>query len=282
MLASHPVSSPKAPPQQSPSMVPMPQPQRISGRDNPEFRRFAAVRSRKDRDLILVEGPKLLEEAIGSGLPVRVVALGDRAAHPSGGLRAARVVHFSAPLMKALADVETHQGVLALVERPRPSRAWLDQARAFILILDGVQDPGNVGTLFRTAEAAGVSGVLLTRGCADPLSPKALRASAGSAFRLAHVPDLMIESLFECLPTGVKIVGAAARAGADSAFDTPLTLPLALALGSEGSGLSPQLEAAASRHVRIPAARPIESLNVAVAGAVLMFEVARRAGTLQS
>jgi TrmH family RNA methyltransferase len=184
--------------------------------------------------------------------------------------------------MKSLSDVETHQGSIALVDRPRFADDWLSQKDAFILILDGLQDPGNVGTLFRTAEAAGVSGVLLTRGCADPLSPKALRASAGSAFRLPHVLDLSVDALLERLPRGLTLAAAVVGPGSVSVFDAPLGLPLALALGSEGSGLDPRVEAASTHRVVVPNARKVESLNVAAAGAIVMFEIARRAGLLRS
>lgn len=255
---------------------------RISGRDNPEFRRFLAVRARKDRERILIEGPKLLQEAVRSKLAVRAVAVEESAA----GLALAPGIpclRFAASLMKGLSDVETHQGVIALVDRPRFDGGWLRGKDAFILVLDGLQDPGNVGTLFRTAEAAGVRGVMLTRGCADPLSPKALRASAGSAFRLPHLVDLSAHDVPGRLPGGTALVAAVAGPGALSVFDDALpSLPLALALGSEGSGLDPGLERAASHRVRIPGARAVESLNVAAAGAIVMFEIARRAGILRS
>ena len=258
----------------------IPLPKRISGRDNPEFKRFLAVRARKNRDLILVEGPKLLDEALRSNLLVRAVASDESTIH-AAHLKAPSFL-FSAALMKSLSEVETHQGVIALVDRPRFTRDFLNAKDAFVLVLDGLQDPGNVGTLFRTAEAAGVSGVLLTRGCADPLSPKALRASAGSAFRLPHLLDLSIDELLKALPARIRLVATVA-ANAPSLFgDTLLSLPLALALGSEGSGLDPRIEKAAAHRVRIPGARKVESLNVAVAGAIAMFDIARRAGILRN
>lgn len=254
---------------------------RISARDNPEFKRFLAVRARKNRDLILVEGPKLLAEAIRSRLVVKAIAV-DESAEGSPAAAVVPTLRFAGPLMKSLSEVETHQGIVALVERPRFGREWIEKKDAFILILDGLQDPGNVGTLLRTAEAAGVSGVLLTRGCADPLSPKALRASAGSAFRMPHVLDLSPDDLLSLLPRNVRIVAAVAGPGAASAFgDSSLAPPIALALGSEGSGLTPQIERAASVRMRVPIARHVESLNVGAAGAVLMFEIARRAGRLK-
>jgi len=262
-------------------------PKRISGRDNPEFKRFVAVKARKNRDLILVEGPKLLGEAIRSKLPVEVMACDDSVVSISEAFLAEaparRLVQFSGPLMKSLSDVETHQGWIALVERPRFKDEWLKRKDAFILVLDRLQDPGNVGTLFRTAEAAGVSGVLLTRGCADPFSPKALRASAGSAFRLPHLSDLSVSDLLERLPNEAPLLAAVAGEGAVSLFsELRLSLPLALALGSEGSGLDPGIEAAATQRLRVPSAAPVESLNVAAAGAVLMFEIARQASILRA
>jgi TrmH family RNA methyltransferase len=259
----------------------IPPPKRISGRDNPEFKRFLAVHARKNRDLILVDGPKLLEEAIRSGLSVEAVALSESRA---GDIRVPRIPYyqFSAPLMKSLSGVETSQGVVALIARPCLTTDWLQHPNAFVLVLDGLQDPGNVGTLFRTAEAAGVSGILLTRGCADPLSPKALRSSAGSAFRLPHVQNLSTDELLALIPTRTRLVAAVSGPGALSVFDAPLSLPLALAVGSEGSGLDPRIEAAARHRIRVPGARKVESLNVAAAGAIVMFEIARRAATLRA
>jgi RNA methyltransferase, TrmH family len=265
--------------------LPHPIPKRISGRDNPEFKLFLSVRARKNRELILVEGPKLLGEAVRSKMNLDVVAFDDRVVSVSEGVLkdcTPRLwVQFAAPLMKSLADVLTHQGVLALVERPRFEPDWLTKPDPFLLLLDGLQDPGNVGTLLRTAEAAGVSGVLLTRGCADPFSPKALRASAGSAFRVPHILDLSPRDALSLMPRGLRLAAAVAGADAASVFgEAPLVTPLALALGSEGQGLSPEIETAASLRVRVPAAARVESLNVAAAGAVLMFEIARRSGRL--
>ncbi|MEO8362083.1 MAG: RNA methyltransferase [Vicinamibacteria bacterium] len=254
---------------------------RISARDNPEFKRFLAVKSRKNRDLILVEGPKLLAEAIRSGASIDVVALREGSdVLPTTLPRDAPLVEFSSALIEALSDVETSQGILALVRRPTVDPAWLEDPKAFVLILDAVQDPGNVGTLFRTAEATGVTGILMTQGCADPLSSKALRASAGSAFRVPHLTGVSADELLALLPHGLPLVTTTVEPGAPSLFNTPLEFPLALALGSEGSGLDPRLDAQATQRIRVPQARPVESLNVASAGAVLLFDIARRAGIL--
>jgi RNA methyltransferase, TrmH family len=254
---------------------------RISARDNSDFKRFMAVKARKERGFILVEGPKLIEEAIRSGLRIESVATLEPRA-PDGLDAGIPLIQFAAPLMSAIADVETNQGVIALARRPDSDAAWLEQPCAFTLILDGVQDPGNVGTLFRTAEAAGVDGVLLARGCADPLSSKALRASAGSAFRMPHLIDLAASDVLEKVGSNTPIIATSVQRGAPSLFDAKFMLPLALALGSEGRGLGTEIEVAASIRVRIPQAKPVESLNVATAGAIALFEIARREGRLRN
>ena len=256
---------------------------RISGRDNPEFKRFLAVKARKNRDLILVDGPKMLGEAIRSGMLVEAVALDEASMNAHRALvEGPPLVIFTPPLIKALSDVETPQGILALVRRPRFDETWVLDQNAFVLVLDGLQDPGNVGTLFRTAEATGVTGILMTMGCADPFSPKALRSSAGSVFRVPHIAGLSIDDVLRLLPKSVALLTTSVAPSSPSLFDAELRLPLALALGSEGSGLDRRIEGAATQRVRIPQARPVESLNVAAAGAVALFEIARRAGILQS
>ena len=224
----------------------------------------------------------MLEEARASKLRIEIIAFDESA--PSAGRagfgRAETLLHVTKALMRELSDVETAQGVVALAVRPTFDPAWLANPKAFILILDRVQDPGNVGTLIRSAEAAGASGVLLTRGCADPLAPKALRASAGSAFRLPHVSGLSAFEALAFLPRGTLVLAARTTPATTSIFGVELSFPLALALGSEGSGLGAEFAAAGTVAVRIPHARKVESLNVAAAGSVAMFEIARRAGQL--
>ena len=187
----------------------------------------------------------------------------------------------SIPFFMLAANLMNVAGITdKLIDLSRALVGWLPGGLGHVSVLVSMLFAGISGS--STAEAAGVSGVLLTRGCADPLSPKALRASAGSAFRLPHVLDLAVDDLFERWPRGLTLAAAVAGPGSPSVFDAPLGLPLVLALGSEGSGLDPRIEAAANRRIRIPSARSVESLNVAAAGAIVMFEIARRAGILRS
>ena len=257
---------------------------RVTSRENADYRRFASIARRKEDGLLLLEGPKLLKEAIASGVSIEAIATSGEQPVDVRGIALPRDVRrfvFPPPLLRALSDVETPQGIVAIAERPRPPRDWLTRKDAFVLLLDRVQDPGNVGTLMRTAEAAGVNGVVLTAGCADPFAPKALRASAGSAFRLPQITDLSAADAVEILPGSCRLLATVADPEAPSLFDALLMRPIAIALGSEGRGLDPAILARAAGKVRIPQARPVESLNVAAAGAIALFEVARRAGILE-
>jgi RNA methyltransferase, TrmH family len=145
-----------------------------------------------------------------------------------------------------------------------------------LLVAVGIQNPGNLGSLLRTAEAAGATGAWLTEGCADPYSWKSLRGSMGSAFRLPLRRRVETASLAETLRArGLRTLAAGATAA--RRYDAvDLRGPLALLLGSEGAGLPDELAAAAELRVSIPLARPVESLNVGVAAGILLFEAARQ------
>jgi len=145
-----------------------------------------------------------------------------------------------------------------------------------VLVAAGIQDPGNLGALLRTAEAAGATGAYLTDGAADPFSWKALRGSMGSAFRLPHRRRLATaDALSRLEARGVTVVAADPEGG--QRYDhADLRRPVAILLGPEGAGLAPTTRARASAAVAIPMARGVESLNVAVAAGVLLFEAARQ------
>jgi TrmH family RNA methyltransferase len=173
-----------------------------------------------------------------------------------------------------LADTEHPQGVIAVIEPP----AWTLEALAprageVVVVLDGVQDPGNVGAIARTALGLGASGLIALKGTAELTNPKVLRGSMGALFRLPAVST-----------TDEACLAWAARVGAalwvtDSAGERPggqrLTAAVALVLGNEGSGIRPELERVATRRLAIPLAAGVESLNVAVAAGILLYEVLR-------
>jgi len=206
--------------------------------------------------LVAVEGRHLLEEALKSPALVEV------ALAPSfweGYTGDARRIQVSDALLAQVASTETSPGVIALV-RLAPLRRMGDLA----VVLDGIQDPGNAGTILRSAEAFGACGAVFPPGTVSPYNSKAMRASAGSIFRLAIAPTL---------PAGFHLYAADAHEGV-APRDVEWKRPCAIAVGSEARGLSPEIRERATL-VRIPTAR-VESLNAAVSAAILLYESSRK------
>jgi RNA methyltransferase, TrmH family len=247
----------------------------VKSRSNPLVARLRALKARADADLALVEGPKLLAEAVAAGIEIVEVAAAPDASVPPVPVPVRRV---AADVLASLSEMETSQGVLAIARRPPFDEEALYRGVPLVLVAAGVQNPGNLGGLLRTAEAAGASGAYLADGCADPFSWKALRGSMGSAFRLPHVRRLPLdEALRRLAARGVTIAAAAASGTACDTAD--LRGPLAFVLGPEGAGLPADVIARAGLRVAVPMRAPVESLNVGVAAGVLLFEAARQRRT---
>lgn len=225
----------------------------------------------------LLEGPTLLEEALSAGLEVEAAAATPRFARTERGRSlgralGARLRLLDERVLASLSELETSQGVLALARRPAFREDDLFRGNPLLVIAAGIQNPGNLGGLLRTAEAAGASGAYLTEGTVDPLSWKALRGSMGSALRLPHVGGLTIDAALQRLRArGVRAIATATEGRPYDSID--LTGPVALLLGREGTGLPPALREGA---VAVPLRRPVESLNVGVAAGVILFEAARQ------
>jgi TrmH family RNA methyltransferase len=245
------------------------------------LRRLSRRRSaRTDESAFVVDGPTLLAEALAAGVVIdEVVAepgcpeglLADAAA-------AGATVH-RAPegaLARAV-DTVTPHGVAAVARMPAPP---VDEAIAaaggLALVLVGVADPGNAGTLLRSAEASGAGAVVFCDGAVDPYGPKCVRSSAGSVLRLAVVRDgTSAAALDACAAHGLRTVATVVRGGAP--YDaTDLRRPVALVLGNEAHGLPAGVAAQVDETVTIPMAGRAESLNVAMAGTVLCFEALRQ------
>jgi TrmH family RNA methyltransferase len=232
-------------------------------------------KGRLDAGLFLAEGPRVVAELLESDIPVRlVVYAGDEVGSAASRELAERasaegIVTRQAPadVIATLSDTVTPQGLLAVARIPRPGWHEIDLIR--IVVLDAVQDPGNLGTVVRTAEAMTVGAVVCLDGTVDPWSPKAVRASAGSSF---HIP-IVCASWEEVRPRfdaeGVEL-WVADVAGEPYRRGDPTPPRVALVLGNEGRGVSPGLDEAARRRVSLELAGRVESLNVGVAGAVLM------------
>ena len=249
------------------------------GKHNPRLAeiRKAVQRGTLTRDgLLPVEGPKLIRDACAGG--VSVVALLLREGAASDGLPKATLTYTLEPgAFKGIQSTEHSQGVIALV-RPR---SWtLDEvvarSPAPLVVLAGVQDPGNVGTLLRVAESFGAAGCLALAGTAAIHNAKVVRASAGSVFRLPCVWDLDLTMVRETLAKRkIPLIGTSPHA-IQPITTRDWTLPAAVLIGNEGAGLSPEQEAACTELLRIPHEPAIESLNSAVAAAVVLYEAYRR------
>jgi TrmH family RNA methyltransferase len=266
----------------------MPARDTLRSRANPLYRRLRALKERAgERELCLIEGPRLVLEALAAGLTVVEAAASPRAeATPPGPAALAElrqhgvpVRRMAAELVASLSEAETSQGLLALARRPSfREEEVFRRTPPLLLVAEGVQNPGNLGGLLRTAEAAGASGAVLSAGCADPLSWKALRGAMGSAFRLPHVRGGPIEEVLDGLDArGIPVLATSAD-GERRYDEADLRGPVALVVGGEGGGLSAPVRARAAARLRIPLEEPVESLNVGVAAALVLFEAARQRG----
>lgn len=243
-------------------------------------RRLHRRKTREREGLVLVEGVRAAEEALSQGARPRFVLLTDEArasASPAlaeGLSRVPDVTVVTEEEIRSVSATETPQGLIVVAEEPRPDPAglWADE-EARIVLLDGIQDPGNVGTLVRVSAAFGCTAVVALDGTADVWSPKALRASAGTAFRIPvlHRAWGDVAPLLEGWSGRLLRADAGGRA-VDRSVSAP---PWALALGGEGGGCRPEIEARADRTVAIPMPGGVESLNVGVAGALLLYELTR-------
>ncbi len=248
----------------------------ITSRANPliaRIRRLERDRAfRRQSGLALGEGVKLWEEALRWGAGVETVLFTpDR--QPERIPEGVRAVRVPEALMEALSPVKTPQGLLFLVRRPDPAPPERLTGRCYLL-LDGVQDPGNVGTIWRTADAFGADGLLLTGASADPWHWKTVRASMGAAFRLPvwEVETAALGGLFE--RSGLPLYGTALREDTVDvrAFSGAAAV---VALGSEGRGLSGEVLALCRQTWKIPMTPRCESLNVGAAAAVVLWELWR-------
>ena len=253
-----------------------------------QLRRLSRRRSARLTDgQFLVEGATLLAVALDAGAEVSLVIrdggvpLSDELAELAqrAARAGARLVELAPGTMAKVTDTVTPQPLASVVSR---RQITLDELLAAgppalpVVVLVGVSDPGNAGTLLRSAEAAGASAVVFCAGCVDPFNPKTVRASAGSIFLVPVVEDVDARVALAALGDhGVERIGTVARGGL-ALGDAPLGGPVAVVLGNEAHGLPEGLERVLDGVVTIPMSGRAESLNVAMAGTLMVFEAARR------
>jgi len=260
--------------------------ERLESRENRWLKRFRAAlqeRPREQGSPVGVEGPRLVEEGLRSGLGVEALLVADSGERHLARLKSLlpaglRVLRTSERLFDSVAGTETPQGIALLVEPPCWRLEDLLGAAPLVVVLVGVQDPGNVGTIVRAAEGFGASGAVACRGSAHPLAPKSVRASAGSVLRLPTLAGASPENvLAELRRLGLRQYAAAVR-GEQNAPEADFHGPCAIWIGSEGSGLPQEIERGADARIRIPTGAAVQSLNAAIAAAVLLYEAARQRG----
>ena len=288
----------------------------ITSRDNALVKRARAVRDGKIHDLIFIEGVRLAEEAARSALSIKDILYTEKFAHDGRG---ARLLHtlsnfyeqttlVSEQVLASISDTKTPQGIVVLASRPAGVGGWelgagkereasttrihIPQhptpnpqpptpSPPLIVIMHRVNNPSNAGAILRAAEAAGASGAVSTAGSTDLFSPKALRGAMGSSFRLPVWEGARFDDVLAwCAEQGVRTVSTAASS-ARAYTEIDWTGARALIVGEEGAGLEREEIAATDEEVRIPMHAPVESLNVAVATAIVLYEAARQRGFLE-
>jgi TrmH family RNA methyltransferase len=233
-----------------------------------------------DAGWCVAESFHLLDEALRSERNVPVLLTAESAIatveHRVSGRQVPRIVVLPDRLFQTIAATETSQGVIALVEPPVWSIGQLFRGQSLVVVLDGLQDPGNAGTIARAAEAFGATGLMFTKGTVNPFHPKTLRASAGSLFRIPFVYGLDAAAARAALADGhVDVYAAMPFTGSQRfAGDVDFSRRCAIVIGSEGRGVSQEMQEVAT-DVAIPTVG-VESLNAAVAASVLLYEARRQ------
>ena len=260
---------------------------KITSRDNSLLQRARAVRDGKVEGSIFVEGLRLCEEALRSGLEIEAViyseqiARKDRAAELIRGLEGAanKSGTVNEKLLASISYTKTPQGIIVLAARPSITETEFKRrqpAKPLLIILHGINNPVNVGAIVRTAEAAGATGVITTGGTADPFSPKSLRGAMGAAFRLPFWTGVDYTQVIDWCRKQKIQTACADTDGAESYTEIDWQRPTALIMGSESHGLSTDETSSADHVVSIPMKGSTESLNVAVAAGILLYEASRQ------
>src|SRR5262245_16553031 len=258
----------------------------ITSSSNDRLKHARRVRDGREPGLIFVEGERLIEECLQSGLKL-TACFHTPDPNPRAQKIIAEMARRDCPLFPAtiaaletVSDTVNTQGLIVIAERPQSgfdrTLAARDGVAPLIVCLDTARDPGNFGTIVRTAEAARASGVVATKGSVDAFSPKTLRSSMGSAFRLPVVTGVESEELLTRIRAAELRVVATAASGETAYSDYNWRRPTMVIFGAEASGVRQELLERCDERLRIPLRAPVESLNVAAAAAVVLFEAVRQ------
>jgi len=251
----------------------------ITSPTNPLIKTIRGLHRRAHREktgLFVLEGSKLVNEASRHGTKLKEIVVSQSFLKAGlGDVHAAEVQSMFVvddEQFSELTTMDSPEGILAVVEMPRPAKEQLFRGRAaLVVIADGIQDPGNLGTILRTALAAGAQGAILAKGCVDAFNPKVVRSAAGALFMLPMLSDISVaDAIALCKQRNVSVVACDAR-GTKPYWQADFTRPTALVFGNEGQGSAQAVLSAADETVTIPMIEGSESLNVAVSAGIILY-----------
>ena len=246
-----------------------------------QLRAAFAGQARLSGGLVAIEGDNLLGEALRSGMVLKTIFVSERRELPRVVPRSVEVVWLTDEVFSSVVETQSPQGIAALLVPPVHTIESMMTGKPLILVAAGLQDPGNLGTLVRSAEAFGATGILTTSGTVSAWNQKALRASAGSVFRMPVV-SVSLDELGALKSRGLKLLAAVSEDSPNvvAAHNAPFDRASAVLIGNEGAGLSEDILALADFFVTIPCPGRVESLNAAVAGSLLLYEASRQRSAL--
>ena len=259
----------------------------IASLANPHIKAIIDIRNKRSKykhNAFLIEGPHLIEMAIGSGIEIIKVFFNDTFSVKKEAQkilknlskRTDQIYEVTEQILKKITDTETPQGIVALVSyKPLLLDDLSLKDRSILVVIDGIQDPGNLGTIIRTADAAGADAVIIMPGTCDAFMPKTIRATAGSLFNIPIVYAETADLITWLRQRKIKLAVTTADAER-SVFDTALRCPIAFVFGNEAHGVSEQLRKSADLFLKIPIFGKAESLNVATSAAICLYEAVRR------
>lgn len=263
---------------------------RLTASSNPIIKQVRSLKNksrREEKGLYFIEGSRFVEEALAQEQThILFIIVSDSFALSKGSaellsLAVQRVEQcYLVPdsLLRSISDTQNPQGILAVLKQ---EKLYLDEhspAKGLLLILDSIKDPGNMGTIIRTADAAGCAGVVITEGCVDVYNPKVLRSTMGSIFHIPVYHGRGIEETMEVIKESGFLLYVSHLEGALSIYEADLSMNIGLIIGSEAEGASDQAVRKADCLVKIPMAGRAESLNASTAAAVIIFEAMRQRG----
>ena len=248
----------------------------ITSRENSIYKQTAKLLRKKSRDetgQFLLEGTKPLRDALEMGIMIEKI-FACQGKEPEDWIPREKCVFLEDTLFASLCDTVHSQGVIAVARKPEAAEEdFRAEPAGPVVVLDQLRDPGNAGTIIRTAEAAGFHGIIAVRGSVDLYAPKVVRSAAGSLLRMPVLTDVSAQEAIALIRDSGRTLVVTALEKAEDCFEAELPRRAALVIGNEGRGVSPSFLEAADRRVRIPMQGEIESLNAAVAAGILMYQI---------